>query len=299
MTRETPVPPTEHGPESAASVTTAKVLTQIGLILTPAGLIALFCQVLDVSSRTTGVTSLAAVLLTSICVYRQFINRRVPASLLTALLVALAAVFFFNYQNILLKDTGLIKYYQHSNDFLSQIDGPISKAQEEIWFLGTDFNVSAGERRNLLLRQLAAGIKIRYLIFDPRSNHMEDLAADFDQSPPELAAECEKGLQSLLRLRKEWRERSRTTQSPGELSVRIFETHPHARFYVFDPARTKGNTFFVPYINSVNSPEVPGFLLENVNSGVFKSYFNGILKLWAESMDLNEYLQRHPEIAGQ
>jgi hypothetical protein len=79
--------------------------------------------------------------------------------------------------------------------------------------------------------------------------------------------------------------------------VRVFETHPHARFYVFDPARAKGNTFFVPYINRVDSPEVPGFLLENVSGGVFKSYFNGILRLWAESMDLNEYLQRHPEIS--
>jgi hypothetical protein len=222
----------------------------------------------------------------------------VPASLLTALIVGLAAVFFFNYQNILLKDTGLIKYYQHSNDFLGQIDGPIGQAREEIWFFGTDFNVSAGERRNLLLGKLSTGLKIRYLVFDPHSPHLEDLALDFDQSPAELRAECEKGLQSILQLRRDWQNKSKTTQSPGELAVRIFEKHPHARFYVFDPSRTQGNTFFVPYVNSVNSPEVPGFLLENVNGGVFKSYFDSVRKVWSESTDLNEYLQRHPEIAG-
>jgi hypothetical protein len=145
---------------------------------------------------------------------------------------------------------------------------------------------------------LAAGINIKYLIFDPHSSHLEDLASDFDQSPAELAAECEKGLQSLLRLRKEWQVESQTAQRPGELAVRIFETHPHARFYIFDPARANGNTFFVPYINSVDSPEVPGFLLQNVSGGVFKSYFGGVLKLWSESTDLNQYVQRHPGIAN-
>jgi hypothetical protein len=298
MAIDDPMPP-DGAQEPIASGTLVAVLTQLGLIVAPAGLIALFCQVLDASSRTTGATSLAAVFLATICVYRKFINRYVPASLLTALLVGLVVVFFFNYQNLLLKDTGLIKYYQHSNDFLGQVDMPINQAKEEIWFFGTNFNVSAGERRNLLLRKLATGIKIKYLIFDPHSTHLDDLAADFDQSPAELRAECEKGLQSILQLGRDWREKAKTVQSPGELAVKIFETHPHARFYVFDPGRTQGNTFFVPYINSVNSPEVPGFLLENVDGGVFKSYFSGVLKMWNESMDLAEYVRRHPEVVAQ
>jgi len=132
MSHKGSVPPGERDSGSPPPMSLIGILTQIGLILAPAGLIALFCQVLDASSRTTGATSLAAVLLASICIYRKVINRYVPASLLTALLVALAAVFFFNYQNILLKDTGLIKYYPHSNDFLAQIDDPIDQAEEAI-----------------------------------------------------------------------------------------------------------------------------------------------------------------------
>lgn len=288
--------PVETPKEPVESSTLVGILTQLGLIVTPAGIIALFCQVLDASSRTTGATSLAAVFLASICVYRRFINRYVPASLLTALLVGLAAVFFFNYQNILLKDTGLIKYYQHSNEFLAQIDGPIAQAREEIWFLGTNFNVSAGEHRNLLLKKLADGIKIRYLILDPHSTHLGELAPDFDQSPAELRAECEKGLQSILQLRKEWQDRSKATPRPGELAVKIFERTPHARFYIFDPGRTEGNTFFVPYINTANSPEVPGFLLANIDGGVFRSYYDSVRKLWNQSADLESYLHNHPEV---
>ncbi len=285
--------------EPAASPVLVGLLTQLGLIIAPAGIIALFCQVLETSSRTTGAASLATVFLASICVYRRAINSYVPASLLMALLIGLAAVFFFNYQNILLKDTGLIEYYPHSNDFLGSIEGPIRQAQEDIWFYGTDFNISAGDRRPLLLNKLASGLRLNYLIFDPHSSHLEDLAADFDQSPAELRAECEKGLADLLQLRKEWQDKSKSSRTPGEVNVRVFETHPHARFYVFDSGRTQGRTFFVPYVNGVNSPGVPGFLLANVKDGVFRAYFSSILKMWNQSTDLSAYIQQHPEFAGR
>jgi hypothetical protein len=273
------------------------VLTQIGLILAPAGLVALFCQVMDASSRTTGATSLAVVFLTSICIYRRIINRYVPASLLTALLVALAIVFFFNYQNILLKDTGLIRWYRQSNQFLADVDPEIAQSKQEIWFFGTDFNITAGERRDRLLQKLSEGVNVKYLIFDPYSNHLDELATDFNQSPGELRAECEKGLQSLSELETEWKKRSATVTRPGELEVRVFNTHPHARFYIFDPDRDDGKTFFIPYVNDVNSPNAPGYLLQNIPKGVFHQYFDGIRKLWASSMTLEQSQSSHAGLA--
>jgi hypothetical protein len=272
------------------------ILAQVGLILAPAGVIALFCQVLDASNRTTGATSLAAVFLTSICIYRKPINRYVPSSILTGLLVALCAVFFFNYQNILLKDTGLIKWYRQSNGYLAQIDLDIAQSREEIWFFGTDFNISAGERRDLLLKALSNGININYLIFDPKSSHLDDLADDFNQTPAELRSECEKGLASIVELQKQWQRTSLSAARPGELQVRVFERHPHARFYIFDPGRTDGKTLFVPYINDINSPNVPGYLLQNVPKGVFQQYFGGIRKLWEKSETLQQHLSNPSEI---
>ena len=195
------------------------LLTQIGLILAPAGLVALFCQVLEASNRTTGASSLAVVFLTSICIYRRPINRYVPSSLLTGLLVALSAVFFFNYQNILLKDTGLIKWYRQSNQFLAEIDPEIVQSQQEVWFFGTNFHISAGEHRDLLLRKLSSGIDIKYLIFDPKSSQLDELAADFNQSPGELRAECEKGLESIVELQRQWKSQTSTVTRPGELQV--------------------------------------------------------------------------------
>jgi Domain of unknown function (DUF5919) len=267
------------------------ILTQIGMILAPTGLIALFCQILDASNRTTGASSLAAVFLTSICIYRRFINRYVPSSLLTGLLVALSALFFFNYQNILLKDTGLIKWYRHSNEFLAEIDPLIMQSHHEVWFFGTNFNISAGERRDALLRKLSSGVNIKYLIFDPKSSHLDDFALDFGQSPGELRSECEKGLESIVELQRQWQRLSATVPRPGELEVRVFAAPPHARFYIFDPERTDGKSLFVPYVNHVNSPNVPAYLLQNVPSGVFQQYFDGIRKLWTSSESLEQHLK--------
>jgi len=263
------------------------ILTQLGLILTPAGIIALFCQVLDVSPQSTAAISLSAAALTSICIYRKLINKSIPAALFAALLVGLATVFFFNYKNILLKDTGLIKYYKRSNDFLSDLDTEINRSKQEIWFFGTNFNISAGERRELLLKKLEGGVKIRFLVFDPDSARLDDLARDFSQSPAELKSECQKGIQSIIELDKQWRIRAKSAATPGELEIRIFETHPHARLYFFDPRRSEGTSYFVPYVSDVNSPNVPGFLLGNIDGGVYKAYFDGTLKLWSDSGGLN------------
>jgi hypothetical protein len=265
------------------------VLAQVGLVCTPAGLIALFCGVLGLSARSTAAISLMAVVLTANCIHRKRINRLVPASLLTALIVALALVFFLNYQNILLKDTGLIKWYKHSNDYLSAIDSEIESSQQEIWFFGTDFNITAGERRGALLKKLSSGVKVRFLIFDPNASELTDLAADFDQDPKELKSECDKGFQGLLDLQRRWNIASKQTQTPGELDIRMFKTHPHARIYVFDPQRSQGHTYFIPYVNDVNSPESPGFLLQNVQAGVFSAYFAGIQKLWSSSETLDQH----------
>lgn len=274
------------------------ILAQLGLILTPAGLIAIFCQVLDVSAQAIAAGSLASAVLTTICIYRKFINRKVPSALLTALLVGLLTVFFFNYHNILLKDTGLIKYYRHANDFLPQLDQQLGKAQQEVWFVGTDFNISAGARREAILEELGKGVSVKYLIFDPHDPRLSELAQDFNQSPNELKAECEKGIQSILELRKAWSDASKTSPRAGDLQVRIFNVHPHARFYFFDPLRPQGTTFFIPYVHMVDSPDAPGYLLENIDKGVAQAYFGGIQKEWKASTPLETYLASHPEFAN-
>src|SRR5580658_8323602 len=82
------------------------VLEQIALIAAPATIIGFFCVVLHVPEVSNAAVCLLSSVLTAICIYRRRLNRAVPSALLAALLVGLATVFFLNYQNILLKNTG-------------------------------------------------------------------------------------------------------------------------------------------------------------------------------------------------
>ena len=148
--------------------------------------------------------------------------------------------------------------------------------------------MTAGERRDLILKRLADGVSVKYLIYDPHSADLPSLARDFDQSPDELRAECEKGLQSILEIKRRWELQVKAQASSGILEVRLFETHPHARFYYFDPENREGRSYFIPYNQDTNSPMSPGFLLQNIDGGVSLAYFSGLRKLWMRSRVLSQ-----------
>lgn len=276
-----------HGDDDVESVDEPRLLphllAQISALLAPAGLVALFCQVLDVSPQTTATYSLLTVAMMALLLYPHHINRAIPSAFALALMVILGAAFFFSYKNILLKNTGLIRFYHQSNDYLGELHDPIDRTKDEIWFFGTNFYISAGERRAAILSALERGVNVHYLIYDPSSKDFSRLARDFNQSEAELRAECDKGFISINELARSWSTMSAQTPTPGELHVRVFDVTPRGRVYVFDPGDEKGRTFLVPYVNNVNSSELPGFLLENIEAGVYKAYFAGVRKLWQTS----------------
>ena len=273
-----------------------KIQKTLGLLFMPTGAIALFCNVLGVSGQNTASISLAAVILTAICLYRRKINENVPSALLLALLITLAATFSLNYEKILFKDTGLLHYFRASNDFLGEAGPFLDKAQKEIWFIGTDFHITAGDRKDLILSKLRQGIKVRFLVFDPTSALLDTIALDFDQDPREIRSECIKSTQSLISMRDEWKHEEAYTRYPDGLEVRSFQDVPHARFYLVDPDDTHAQSFYVPYMNHANSPSLPGYLMRNIDKGVIQAYLPGIRKLWSNSQSLDQYLILHPQI---
>lgn len=272
-----------------------KVQKTLGLLFTPVGVIALFCNVLGVSGQNTASISLAAVTLTAICLYRRAINTTVPSSLVLALLIALTATFTLNYEHILFKDTGLIRYFHTSNDFLGQASPFLDNAKKEIWFVGVDFHITAGDRKNLILSKLDQGVKVRFLIFDPSSKFLDTMAEDFDQDPKAITSECMDSLQSILSLRNDWKHHDNYSHYSDSLEIRIFEDVPHARFYLIDPDDPKAQSFYIPYMNHENSPGLPGYLMRNIEHGVIQELLPGVRKLWDESVPLDTYINQHTD----
>jgi hypothetical protein len=70
----------------------------------------------------------------------------------------------------------------------------------------------------------------------------------------------------------------------------LFSTIPKARMYVFDRRRETGFTYFIPHIDQQNSPNLPGFLVRNIKTGIAPAYFEGIERLWNSSLTFDAFL---------
>jgi hypothetical protein len=189
----------------------------------------------------------------------------------------------------------IIKCFKESSEFQSEIGTEIVSAKDEIWFFGMNFHLSAVDQRPKLLDKLRSGVKIRYLVLDPYFPHLDQVARDFIQPPTELKNECLKGLNDIFELKRQWDLISNQTRSPGELEIRFYNNYPKSRLYLFDPGQSTGMTMFVPYFTSFRSPNMPGFLIENNPSSIFKSYYDGVRNLWNRSYGLNTFHNEHPD----
>jgi len=174
-----------------------------------------------------------------------------------------------------IKGIGILRYWQRANDFLPYIREAMAKASSEIWISGASFYLSVPDNEDLLIDRAKHGVKIHYLILDPYGNNLDAVAKTFSQSPDELRQEVLTTIRALNRIREKL--------SPSErenFQVRLFNESPRARFYIFDPADPNSNTFFIPHVNSINSPALPGFLLSNVPFGLAQIYIASVKDFW-------------------
>jgi len=181
-----------------------------------------------------------------------------------------------------IKGIGILRYWQRANDFLPYIREAMAKASSEIWISGASFYLSVPDNEDLLIDRAKHGVKIHYLILDPYGNNLDAVAKTFSQSPDELRQEVLTTIRALNRIREKL--------SPSErenFQVRLFNESHRARFYIFDPADPNSNTFFVPHVNSINSPALPGFLLSNVPFGLAQIYIASVKDFWNSAQPIS------------
>jgi len=262
------------------------LLTETGLILGAATVVGIIAPLMDISTRDSAVLSVSTILLVSLCHYRQAIDQNISSALSLAVLVICALVYYFSYENIILKDTGLISFSKKSNDYLGEISRLIADSKREMILFGTDFHITVEDKREQLLKKLGEGVDVKFLILNPYSTRLEMVAADFDVNPEKLRSESIDGIQGLLTLVKRWSDIKAQSQNPGVLDVRLFDSAPKMRAYFFDGGSSGGRAYLVPYMNKLNSPQIPGYLFEVKKDGIAEIYLSGIRKLWQEAMPL-------------
>ena len=190
-----------------------------------------------------------------------------------------------------IKGVGILRYWRRSNDFLPYIREAIAKASSEIWISGASFYLSVPDNEDLLIDRAKHGVKIHFLILDPHGNNLDAIAKTFGQSSDELRQECLTTVRALNRIREKLLPAER-----DQLEVRLFNESPRARFYFFDPANPNSNTFFVPHVNSINSPAVPGFLLSNVPFGLAQIYYASVKDFWKSAQPLSEWEKQRADV---
>lgn len=266
-------------------VTTQTFLTQVGLVVGPATIVALLCQLIDLTARDTAAICLGVTLFIALIQYHVWIEAHLSSAWTLAALAAAMFLYYFTYENILLKDTGLSRYYKASNDFLGEDLGErIEGSADEIWFFGASFHISADDQNRRLLAALNRGVDVHYLILDPSSDRMDAIARDFDSTEENLRTDCEATMSDLNDIFREWNQVKKSARNPGRLQVRLFRSTPRFRGYFFDPGES-GQAYLVPYINRIASPDSPAFLFENCSSGVAQHFYAGMKRLWEDSLD--------------
>lgn len=187
-----------------------------------------------------------------------------------------------------IKGIGILRYWRRSNDFLPHIREAIAKASSEIWISGASFYLSVPDNEDLLIDRANHEVKIHYLFLDPYGSSLDAIAKTFSQSPDELRQEGLITIRALKRIRE-----NLSPSARENLQVRLFNESPRARFYIFDPADPNSKTFFVPHVNSINSPAVPGFLLSNVPYGLAQTYIASVKDFWNSAQTLSEWEIKH------
>ena len=178
-----------------------------------------------------------------------------------------------------------ISYVRNSNDFLPNLPKLLEGSKKSVWFFGTNFHITAGDRKNDIISALERGVQIRFLVLDPESPDYiyKQMESDFGQNALTIRAECESGLSKILDLKETWDKSPLKERSLGEIEIRVYSHYPWARMYLFDSGLENGSIYYVPYFSGLNSSDVPGLLLENSSEIITRMYQDAITAMWRDS----------------
>ncbi len=268
---------------------TNRIIIVIGKITAPTGIIGASSAIFTSNSETISVISVATMLIMLIILYHKQINQKVPSSIMIGIILSLGIIFYFGYENILIKDTGLKKYWKQSRSIGQTVGELIELSKEEIFFYGTNFHITITDNENQLLKRLENGVNIKCLVFNPESPFLDAAAKNAGQPKEQFYSECRSGIESLKTLERKWDLIQKNINSTGNLEIRLYDELPTVRAYIFDPKNSGSECIFIPYVHTINSPALPAFQFKNQKTGVFQDYYTPLLLLWQKAKIYKTY----------
>lgn len=272
---------------------TVRLMKQAGLFLSSGGIAGVFGKIVGATESQIAALTLGVICILFVVGYRESLQRFCRSWILisTFIIVSLLAIIFREQVSAavlsytLSRTTGIVEYHPKANDFLPRISSYIENAKEEVWLTGISFYITLPANKDLLLKKIEEGVTVRFLVYDPSDDDLEEVAKGFSQTKEELYNECASTIVTLQSMASEVSRRNLR----GNLEVRLFSTIPKTRIYIFDRKKDHGHTFFIPHIDQQNSPNLPGFLIKNIKTGIGPPYFEGVERLWRDGKDLQTF----------
>jgi hypothetical protein len=193
-----------------------------------------------------------------------------------------------------LYDPGLICCYTNYNEAQAAIGRRISASQSRIFLMATNFSwtplLNIAEFRD----KIDQGVQVRFMVLNPTTEILPYVARSIATPEVDLRAENKLGLKIIMQLQAYADARRHARRAPGEVAIRLYDSLPRGRSYVFDGP--EGESFFVPYACCGPTRPLPVYHCLNRGQIAFRN-IGGMEELWeaSETIPIDVFVEKHPE----
>lgn len=167
----------------------------------------------------------------------------------------------------------------------------------EVFYIGATFyKTLLTDAPSIMKKNLARGVKYRFIIADPSTSTFAETARMFDQTQDNLRGEWRQTVEGYRRMEEFLKN---TPAATGSVQIHIADTVFPSGQYFYDAAAGTGHFILVPRLYKTDAPEMPGFLFAQAKDSLLDVYYQAGNNLWANSKPIEEWLRAHPTFEPQ
>ena len=193
-----------------------------------------------------------------------------------------------------LHDPGLVSCYTNFSEAQAAIGRRIAASQSGIFLMAINFSWTPRLNIAEFRAKIDQGVLVRFMVLNPMTELLPYVARSIAMQEDDLRAENKVCLKTIMQLQEYADSRRKVLPSAGELDIRLFDSLPRGRSYVFDGP--EGESFFVPYACSGPTRPLPVYHCTNRGQIAFRN-IGGMEELWgaSETIPIGLYMEKYPE----
>jgi hypothetical protein len=193
-----------------------------------------------------------------------------------------------------LYDPGLVSCYTNFSEAQAAIGRKIAASQAGIFLMAINFSWTPLLNIAEFRKKIDQGLHVRFMVLNPMTELLPHVARSIATPEEDLRAENKLGLKIIMQLQAYADSRRSARPAVGEVAIRLFDSLPRGRSYVFDGP--EGESFFVPYACTGPTRPLPVYHCTNRGQISFRN-IGGMEELWdaGETIPIDLFMEKYPE----